>query len=282
MTVRKLAFIVAALVVAGMISVFVAPLPVVSQGSGPTIHQASVSPDKVQPGMVMVVSAEVSDPSGIESVTADMGGIETISLSLIQGSIYHGDWQGQWLVHDTGPREYTTIIVATNFRDVTSSYSITWTDQTWDSYSDSKRNKVWGQPPDVYDANYPTVYMYGTGYTSNSYYDIYYYDGANDLVTAATEINVLTTAAGKLEGSYLLDTDPAAAEGWWNCGVLGNPSTPPSTWQTTGWVAYDVDGFYVESSAIPEFPTVFAAIAVVALCAMVYFLTRRKMIRVKA
>jgi len=233
--------------------------------------------------MVMVVSAEVSDPDGIESVTADMGGIETISLSLIQGSIYHGDWQGQWLVHDTGPREYTTIIVATNFRGVTSSYSITWTDQTWESFNSSAFNKAWGQPPEVFDTSYPTVYMYGTGFTKGNYYDIYYYDGANDLVTAATELNVLATPATKIEGSYLLDTDPTYADGWWKCGVVNQGDPRPDPWDPGwAWVAYDLDNFYVDPTAIPEFPTVYAAIAVVTLCAVVYLLMRRKTIRVKA
>ncbi len=83
----------------------------------------------------MVVTAEVSDSSGIASVTANMGGIETISLSLTEGSISHGTWQGQWLVHDTRARDYVTTIVATNSQGKSSASDIVWSDpQTYERY----------------------------------------------------------------------------------------------------------------------------------------------------
>ena len=97
-------------------------------GNAPLIHHASVQPTKVHPGDTMTVTAEVSNPSGIESVTADMGGIETISLSLVAGSIEHGTWQGQWLVHDTTTRDYVTTIVATNSLGKSSATDIVWSD----------------------------------------------------------------------------------------------------------------------------------------------------------
>jgi hypothetical protein len=104
-------------------------------GNAPLIHHASVQPTKVYPGDTMTVTAEVSDPSGIESVTADMGGIETISLNLVEGSVYHGTWQGQWLVHDTTARDYVTTIVATNSRGKSSATDIVWRDpQTYERY----------------------------------------------------------------------------------------------------------------------------------------------------
>jgi len=98
------------LVVLTMVALLVAglPLSVQSAGGSPVIFRASVQPPKVHPGDTMTVTAEVSDPSGIASVTADMGGIEIISLSLLDGSIEHGTWQGQWLVHDTTARDYVT------------------------------------------------------------------------------------------------------------------------------------------------------------------------------
>ena len=64
--------------------------------SPPLIHHASVHPDKVLPGDVMTVTAEVSSGTGIISVTADMGGIETISLRLLEGSAHNGTWQADW------------------------------------------------------------------------------------------------------------------------------------------------------------------------------------------
>ncbi|MEA2086348.1 MAG: hypothetical protein U9O84_04885, partial [Chloroflexota bacterium] len=49
----------------------------------PVIHSATVIPTDVHPGDTMVVVVDVSDPTGVSSVTANMGGIETISLSLV-------------------------------------------------------------------------------------------------------------------------------------------------------------------------------------------------------
>lgn len=40
--------------------------------SQPTIHSASVEPQKVRPGDIMLISAQVSDSPGIREVTADM------------------------------------------------------------------------------------------------------------------------------------------------------------------------------------------------------------------
>ncbi|MFC1995671.1 hypothetical protein ACFLVM_02200 [Chloroflexota bacterium] len=101
----------------------------------PLIHQAFVDPAKVNPGDTMMVTAEVSDSSGVESVTANMGDVDTIPLELTQGSIYHGTWHGQWRVHDTTIKDYITTIVATNSRGDSSSEEITWRDaQTYERY----------------------------------------------------------------------------------------------------------------------------------------------------
>ena len=116
---------------------FALALPITGQSAedSPLIHHASVQPAKVRPGDTMTVTAEVSDSSGIESVTADMGGIETVSLSLIEGSIYDGTWQGQWLVHNTTARDYVTTIVATNSLGKSATRDVLWRDpQTYERY----------------------------------------------------------------------------------------------------------------------------------------------------
>jgi len=132
---KKLALIVVILVVAALLFALV-PFPWAGAvGDAPLIHHASVQPTKVRPGDTMTVTAEVSDPSGIRSVTANMGGIETVSLSLIEGSIEYGTWQGQWLVHDTKARDYVTTIVATNYLGKSSATDIVWRDpQTYERY----------------------------------------------------------------------------------------------------------------------------------------------------
>jgi len=126
---------IALAMVVALLFVLALPSTVQAAKDSPIIHHASVQPTKVYPGDTMTVTAGVSDSSGIESVTADMGGIETISLSLIEGSIYHGTWQGQWLVHNTKARDYVTTIVATNSLGKNSSTDIVWRDpQTYERY----------------------------------------------------------------------------------------------------------------------------------------------------
>ncbi|NQU18881.1 hypothetical protein HQ550_01855 [bacterium] len=97
----------------------------------PNIVNAYVDPIKVVPGDTMFVYAEIMDPHGISQVIADMGGIETINLELQEGTIYNGTWKAEWLVHDTGPREYTTIITAINKLNKSSTASIEWLDPSW-------------------------------------------------------------------------------------------------------------------------------------------------------
>jgi hypothetical protein len=76
----------------------------------------------------MLITASCVDSAGIETVTADMGGIETIQLSLISGTIYNGTWQTTWLVHDTEVRDYNTTVTATNVFGESSSVNIGWSD----------------------------------------------------------------------------------------------------------------------------------------------------------
>ena len=92
------------------------------------VIDAGVSPLKVRPGDTMLVTASCVDPAGIETVTADMGGIETIQLSLISGTIYDGTWQATWLVHDTEVRDYNTTVTATNVFGESSSVNVGWSD----------------------------------------------------------------------------------------------------------------------------------------------------------
>ncbi|MBN2014476.1 MAG: DUF2341 domain-containing protein, partial [Candidatus Altiarchaeota archaeon] len=99
-----------------------------SEQMSPTISSIYVEPLKVAPGDFMHVSAEVSDGYEIESVTAYMGGIEIIELRLLNGSVYRGIWGGDWLVHDTENREYTTTVTATNALGFSSSADVGWSD----------------------------------------------------------------------------------------------------------------------------------------------------------
>jgi len=83
--------------------------------SDPVIFSCSVLPTKVQPGDLMTVSAVVFDFPGIEKVEACFShelGFDTVYLSLVIGSSHLGVWRGQWLVHDTKIKEYSTQVTA--------------------------------------------------------------------------------------------------------------------------------------------------------------------------
>jgi metal-sulfur cluster biosynthetic enzyme len=109
----------------------------------PKITDVSVRPTDVVPGDMMIVTASVSDSFGISSVTADMGGIETINLSLMEGSVYQGAWKNKWKVHDTEVKGYITTIFATNNLGLSSSSNVGWTDAApWWNYDYHYRKQI--------------------------------------------------------------------------------------------------------------------------------------------
>jgi len=102
--------------------------------SDPVIFSCSVLPTKVQPGDLMTVSAVVFDFPGIEKVEACFShelGFDTVYLSLVIGSSHLGVWRGQWLVHDTKIKEYSTQVTAFSRSGLSSSKDLSW----WDPVS---------------------------------------------------------------------------------------------------------------------------------------------------
>jgi hypothetical protein len=86
-----------------------------SSQSAIEIVDVSLSSIKVKPGDNLTVTAEIRSLFGVSSVTADMGGIETIELKLKEGNVYQGTWQNSWLVHSTEEKNYTvTLFVRDN------------------------------------------------------------------------------------------------------------------------------------------------------------------------
>ena len=81
----------------------------------PIFLSSSINPTKVQPGDLMTVSAVVFDFSGVDRVEAQFShelGFDIVELSRTIGSNRLGIWQGQWIVHDTNIKEYSTKITA--------------------------------------------------------------------------------------------------------------------------------------------------------------------------
>ncbi|MEM7814241.1 MAG: hypothetical protein QXK48_01515, partial [Candidatus Aenigmatarchaeota archaeon] len=85
--------------------------------SSPEILEAKIEPIKVEPSDYMIITATVKDKYGIESVKADMAGIELISLTLISGNEKEGNYQANWFVHDVEVgKTYNATIIARNVK----------------------------------------------------------------------------------------------------------------------------------------------------------------------
>jgi hypothetical protein len=147
---------------------------------------------------------------------------------------------------------------------------------TLESYQDAAHTTVWGTTTNPYDNNNQTVYIYGENYTASHGYTVAYYDG--DGIKVASD-SVLSGADNTLASEYLLTTDPNATAGTWHAVVFDDDlGTPPATYaETSGAAGYMVeDSFEVAVSAIPEFPTIIAAIGVSGLCFGIYYWMRKR------
>ncbi|MCX6665569.1 MAG: DUF2341 domain-containing protein, partial [Euryarchaeota archaeon] len=105
--------------------------------SSPVIISSSVYPTKVQPGDLLTVTISVLDFFGVKKVQADFfheHGFNLVNLSLVSGTIFRGVWQGQWVVHDTKIKEYTTVVTVFSRSGGSSSVNLSWYDPApwWD------------------------------------------------------------------------------------------------------------------------------------------------------
>ena len=126
-----------------------------------------------------------------------------------------------------------------------------------------------------YDSSFNTAYMYGENFTASHTYAVGFYDGDGD--KAGTDSGTLD--GNNLSAQYLLSSDSARAAGTWNAVTFDTGGgSPPTTYAAcSGAAGYVVeDDFIVDADAIPEFPTVFAAIGVAGLCFGVYYWMRRR------
>ncbi len=145
----------------------------------------------------------------------------------------------------------------------------------WDSYQDSFRTTI--DNDNV--SPYTTAYMKGTSFANVSYL-IAYYDANGVKRGSETQ----SASSGTLNSAYFLTTDPTAAANTWH--ALVQPNSASNGFGENSYATivaspdtYSLlanDSFTVESSAIPEFPTVIAGIAVAGSCAAIYYWMRRK------
>jgi hypothetical protein len=85
----------------------------------PIISSFDISPEEVNLNDSIWLNVSVSDSVGITSVVADIDVLETINLSLIEGTIvndtaYSGFWQNIWLVQNVDPGDYIVEVVVLN------------------------------------------------------------------------------------------------------------------------------------------------------------------------
>lgn len=123
-----------------------------------------------------------------------------------------------------------------------------------------------------------TVYMYTTGLLPSYTYRMAYYDGSGS--KRVTE-DATSDASGNLSTQHTF-VDGVDIAGTWNVIVCDQNHTPPGTFSATWAYLVSQDSFTVQESAIPEFPTVLAAIVALALSAGVYLWMRRKAIPITA
>ena len=119
-----------------------------------------------------------------------------------------------------------------------------------------------------------TVYMYGTGLLPSRNYRVAYYDGGN---TKRVTDDVTSGASGNVSSQRTFDVGTDVA-GTWHVIICEPDFTPSASYNATWSYTITSDDFTVQESAIPEFPTVIAAIVATGLCAGVYLWMRRKTI----
>lgn len=155
--------------------------------------------------------------------------------------------------------------------------TVTYTAAAADSYQDSGHGTLWGDTiAEAYNSTYNMVYIWGTNFTASHSYTVAYYDSAGTMLGLGDSVS--SDATNNLSSSYLLSTDPGAIWGTWHAQVFDTDiGSPPGSYNAsaTGLV-YNV-AFEVASSAIPEFPTVMAALAVAGISFAIYWRMRRRL-----
>jgi hypothetical protein len=148
----------------------------------------------------------------------------------------------------------------------------------WESYKGNYGDSG-GTVEDYFDdpGTEHEVYMYGTGFTDGEY-RVIFWDHDGDKALTETD----SAVSGVLTVSHTFNESQDAA-GDWHVTVYSPSTYDPSSYSASdpNIVADDISytgdyAFHVEETAIPEFPTAIIAIAVLAICAGIYFWLRRR------
>jgi hypothetical protein len=102
--------------------------------SPPQILSASVYPEKIMPGQVMIVTVQAKDTLGIKSAIAIFGNekmADERSMPLITGNGRDGVYETRWIAHDTlAQKWYNTTIIFTDILGKKTKQEIAWQDPT--------------------------------------------------------------------------------------------------------------------------------------------------------
>ncbi|HUV55626.1 MAG TPA: S8 family serine peptidase, partial [Dehalococcoidales bacterium] len=150
---------------------------------------------------------------------------------------------------------------------------------TWESYKGNYGDSG-GAVEDYFD-DYETehrVYMYGTDFNPDSTYKVIYWDGA---IKRMVDNGLTPSADGKLKSSWIFEAEQATA-GDWQVTVYTQYANPSSYSAADPNIvvddtSYGNHAFYLTESAIPEFPSVLAAISPLALCSGIYLWMKRRL-----
>ncbi len=198
-------------------------------------------------------------------VSGDVDGGANTSIFIV------GRYSGGWTYPTVGTRTSTstqaTGVISLSDFAVGETY-------IWVSYSDPLYQNECNNFVDTTDH----VYMKGENFPSGTT-KVGYYDASGNWTETDTYIGF---GGGNLTSECILNQDwgptPPVGDGTWHSVVLQTSDNVPATYSMAiAHPNYIIDDdFYVAQSAIPEFPTVIAAIVVAGLCFGIYYWMRKR------
>ncbi len=228
------------------------PITSSTERTATKVLNATAYPAKVLPGDTLTLTVTLEDPKGIALVTADMGGIETVSLHRIQGTDTHGTWEVAWGVHGTEERKYVSTVTVMNRQGERVTVDIPWVDPPpsgWISpTAHTDPNNQWNNEVNARDGDITTyssnVYG-GTGYGQYIYFSIAtstYMDRLR-INTDYLDAHIANVEVDVLINNVWTNVYATGSEAMWNNKYVVVPFTPSYVTSARFRYNYAVGGF---------------------------------------